>query len=242
MSLVLALVASPAVAQCRQALLLALDVSGSVDQREYRLQLDGVAAAISDPAVQEALLLMPAAPVRLAVMEWSGPAFQRIILPWRAVTDAADIATIATQLRSTERMQADLSTAIGSTLLRGTTEMAGQRDCWRRVIDVSGDGKSNTGPQPQSVASALGDIIVNGLVIGEAVPTAGEGRSPGLAELTAYYRAYVLHGDESFLETAYGFEDFEAAMIRKLLRELQVVAISRAEGSIPRLTPYSDLR
>ncbi|WP_407492204.1 DUF1194 domain-containing protein [Pseudooceanicola sp. MF1-13] len=229
---VVSLITGAAQAQCRQALLLALDVSGSVDSREYRLQLDGLAAALTDPAVQEALLLMPSAPVRLAVMEWSGPEFQRVILPWREVRDASTVSQIAATLRATQRVEADLSTAIGATLLRGAGEMAKQTDCWRQVIDVSGDGKTNTGPLPQTIAPSMGDIIVNGLVIGEAVPTAGEGRNPGLAELSAYYRAYVLHGEEAFLETAYGFEDFEAAMIRKLLRELQVVAVSDARPEI----------
>ncbi|MFC6686684.1 DUF1194 domain-containing protein [Jhaorihella thermophila] len=64
----------PAAAACRHALALGLDVSGSVDGREYRLQLDGLAAALRDPRVKQALLAMPAAPVRIAVFEWSGPA------------------------------------------------------------------------------------------------------------------------------------------------------------------------
>lgn len=228
LGLVASLWAGAAAASCRQALLLALDVSGSVDAREYRLQLDGLAAALVNPQVIAAFEAMPQAPVRLAVMEWSGPGFQRMILPWREVTGAADLVSVAGVLRGTARVEADFSTAIGSALLRGAAEMAGQSECWRQVIDVSGDGKSNTGPTPGPVSEGMGEVTVNGLIIGEAVPTAGEGRSPGIGELVAYYRAYVLHGPDAFTETANGFEDFEAAMVRKLLRELEIVAVSEA--------------
>jgi len=75
--------ASPAAAQmCRQALALGLDVSGSVDRDEYRLQLDGLAAALGDPDVMDALLYQSDAPVRLAIYEWSDPTQDRIILGW----------------------------------------------------------------------------------------------------------------------------------------------------------------
>jgi hypothetical protein len=213
-----------ALAQCRQALMLALDVSGSVDQREYRLQLDGLAGALLDPAVSAAFLALPDAPVRLAVMEWSGEGFQRIVLPWTDVTDAATLTGIAVHLRATQRVKADLSTGLGAALRRAGDEVLAQGDCWRQVIDVSGDGKSNTGPLPGGVD--IDGVTVNGLVVGEAVPTAGEGRTPEIGELVAYYRAYVLRGADAFVETAAGFEAFEAAMARKLLRELQVLAVS----------------
>lgn len=226
--LLIGLLAGPAQADCRQALLLALDVSGSVDALEYRLQLDGLAAALDDPQVRAAFLAMPDAPVRLMVMEWSGPDFQRRVVGWRDITGSEALGGVIATLRGTGRAEADLSTAIGSALIRGGAEVQAQADCWRRVIDVSGDGKSNVGPLPGSVGTPLSGVTVNGLVIGEKVPTAGEARFPEIGELTAYYRAYVLRGEGAFLETAYGFEDFEAAMERKLLRELQVVAVSEA--------------
>jgi hypothetical protein len=215
-------------ASCRQALLLALDVSGSVDAREYRLQMDGLAGALLDPQVVAAFEAMPGAPVRIAVMEWSGEGFQRIIQPWTDVADAAALVGVAARLRGTARVAAPLSTAIGAALRRAGTEVRAQAECWRQVIDVSGDGKSNTGPLPGAIGAPLDGVTVNGLVIGEAVPTAGEGRTPEIGELVAYYRAYVLRGEDAFVETAAGFEAFEAAMVRKLLRELQVVAVSDA--------------
>lgn len=232
------LCAPPAQAQCRQALMLALDVSGSVDRREYRLQLDGLANALRDPQVAAAFAAMPDAPVRLSIMEWSGPAFQRIVLPWTDVTGPSVLDRIVARLHGTARVEADLSTAIGSALLRAGAEVRAQGDCWRRVIDISGDGKSNVGPLPGSIRQPLDGVTVNGLVIGDAVPTATEGRSPEIGELVAYYRAYVLRGDAAFVETAAGFEAFEDAMVRKLLRELQVLAVSEVQD--PRTAATAD--
>ena len=230
--LAILLVPGHAMAECRQALMLALDVSGSVDEREYRLQLDGLARALNDPQVVAAFEAIPNAPVRLSVIEWSGPGFQRVVLPWTDVTDRAALNGIILRLRGTTRVEGELSTAIGSALLMAAREVQAQGDCWRRVIDVSGDGKSNVGPLPGSIGAELDGVTVNGLVIGEAVPTAGEGRSPEIGELVAYYRAYVLRGDDAFLETAAGFEAFEAAMVRKLLREMQIMAVSQAKPEL----------
>ncbi len=209
-------------AACRQALALGLDVSGSVDAVEYRLQLDGVAAALEHPEVRAALLAMPQAPVRLVVFEWSGPQDQRRILDWVEVRDGAVLADIAGRLRAVQRAAMEPSTAIGSAKAFGAQLLAGQGGCWKRTLDVSGDGKSNTGPRPQEVP--VGDVIVNGLVIG--TPARGDKATPGIGELSSYYNAYVIEGDEAFVETALGFEAFEAAMVRKLKRELQVLAVS----------------
>ncbi|WP_421905466.1 DUF1194 domain-containing protein [Mameliella sp.] len=205
-------------AACRQALALGLDVSGSVDAAEYRLQLDGLAGALQDPEVMGALLAMPEAPVSVAVFEWSGPGSQRIVAPWRRIEGPADVADLATLLRATQRGQLGQSTAIGAAKRFGAALLAEQGRCWRRVLDLSGDGKSNTGPRPQD--SRPGGITINGLVIGAS------GDANGIGALASYYRAYVIAGADAFVETALGFEAFEAAMVRKLKRELQVLAVS----------------
>ncbi|MDJ0823611.1 MAG: DUF1194 domain-containing protein [Paracoccaceae bacterium] len=214
--------AGMAEAACRQALALGLDVSGSVDAIEYRLQLDGVAAALQHPEVRAVLLTMPQAPVRLAVFEWSGPQDQRVILDWVAVSDAEVLAGISDRLRRVQRAPLEPSTAIGAAKAYGARLLAGQSGCWKRTLDLSGDGKSNTGPRPQEVP--VGDVTVNGLVIG--TPARGDKATPGIGELSSYYNAYVIEGDESFVETALGFEAFEEAMVRKLKRELATLAVS----------------
>ena len=223
----LVLLAGAAAADCRQALALGLDVSGSVDAREYRLQLDGLAAALTSAQVRARLLEPAGAPVRLAVFDWSGPATQRLILPWTAIDGEAALEDIAARLRATERIVGEQSTALGVATTYGLDLLAGQRGCWRRTLDLSGDGPTNAGPRPQDLPDPPADVTINGLVIG-AIPEAGDDRAADLRELGAYYEAYVIRGAGAFVEMALGYEDYEAAMRRKLLRELAALAIGSA--------------
>lgn len=221
--------AGTAEAACRQALALGLDVSGSVDPREYRLQLDGLAGALENPEVQAALFAMPAAPVRIAVFEWSGPKDQRLTLPWTVIDSPAALATATATLRATTRGPGDPSTAIGAAELYGAGLLGQAEGCWKRTLDLSGDGKSNTGPEPRNISrQSLGEITVNGLVVGDSPESVGDRRQADIAELSAYYRAWVIKGPDAFVEAALGFEDFEAAMVRKLKRELEGLVLSRA--------------
>lgn len=221
------LLASPAHAICRQALALGLDVSGSVDALEYRLQLDGLAAAFDDPNVAQAVLGHPGAPIRLVVFEWSVPGTERIIIPWTEITHPSDLAQIQSELRQTDRAEVGTSTGLGPALLFGTQLLSEQSRCWVRTLDLSGDGKANIGIAPQAIEMSPDWLIVNGLVIGADDPRPGDARQVQIGELVAYYRAHVIRGSDAFVETALGFTEFEAAMERKLLRELAVLAIGR---------------
>ena len=224
----LAMFATAPRADCRQALALGLDVSGSVDSAEYRLQLDGLAGALSHPEVKEALLAMPAVPVNLLIYEWSGPDFQRLLLDWTAITNATQLENITTRLRQTRRADADVTTALGAALRYGLAQLNQRPDCWKRTLDISGDGKSNTGPHPETISrlALVDQITVNGLVIGAPPRFFGDTDTVQIGELSAYYHAYVLAGPDAFVETALGFEDFEVAMVRKLKRELMGLSLS----------------
>jgi hypothetical protein len=219
--LVLALLAGRVDAGCRQALALGLDVSGSVDATEYRLQADGTAAALQDPEIVAAFLAAPAHPVRLAVFEWSGPRAQVVVQGWVSVTDRSVLQAVADRLRRRSLQQADRRTALGQAKAFGIALLEEQKDCFRRTLDLSGDGKSNTGPHPRVIPA--NGVTVNALVVGQ--PEAPWQRSPGIGELSAYYNAHVIDGPDSFVETALGFADVESAMIRKLRREVQARAI-----------------
>ncbi len=221
---------APAAAQeCRQALALGLDVSGSVDDTEYRLQLDGLAHAIDHPEIRAALFAMPSAPVRLAVYEWAGQGSERILLPWTPVESPDALDRIIATLRMTQRRPTRLSTALMDAQRFGAALLAEQAECWKRTLDISGDGKSNEGPAPYLVdrAAFLQGITVNGLVIGSDNPAPGDQRAVQIAELLAYFEAYVLFGPDAFAETALGYPEFQEAMVRKLKRELEGVALSR---------------
>jgi hypothetical protein len=217
-----------AIAQCRQALALGLDVSGSVDKEDFRLQRNGLVAALEHPDVRDALLSTPAIPVRLAVYEWSGPTYQRIIVEWTPITGPDAIARITDRLRSDPRRGVPPATALGTAMAFGATLLDQQPQCWKHTLDISGDGKHNAGPHPRDVQAVLAasGLTVNALVIGADAPADGDRRQVQIGELASYFRAWILTGQDAFLETALGFEDYEAAMIRKLTRELQAVVVS----------------
>jgi hypothetical protein len=217
-------------AECRQALALGLDVSGSVDAREYRLQIDGLAAALDAPAVRQALTIYPAAPVDLLVYEWSGPEDPTVILPWTTVSHEAVLNAIIGQLRSTQRRQGTPGTALGLAMREGVAHLAERSQCWKRTLDLSGDGKSNLGPRPVDIKPEIEPIgiTVNALVIGADAPSFGDARAQEIGALARYFQANVIVGADSFVETAIGFEDYADAMARKLERELETLMFSDA--------------
>ena len=224
LALIFALIALPGTgwATCRQALSIGLDISGSVDATEYRLQVDGLAGALLSNDVQQAFMAMPGAPVRLHIFEWGGMGTQRDLVGWIDITDAATLQDIANTLQATTRRPRQIQTALGVAMLYGAEALNRQRDCWRRTLDLTGDGKSNQGPRPREVHDLpeMSDITINALVIGGAA-----GGSDALSGLTAYFGAEVVRGPDAFIETALGFAAFQDAMERKLLKELQTFAI-----------------
>jgi hypothetical protein len=214
-------------AQCRQALALGLDVSGSVDLREYRLQLDGLVAALNHPEVTSALFALPAAPVAILVYEWSGPADQAVIVPWTFIDSPDRLAGISLTLAQTERRSSAPGTALGDAMAVGAAFLDEKRDCWKRTLDISGDGHSNLGPRPRDVKGDIGraGITVNALVIGADSPVGADRRQADIAELSSYFRAEVIVGPDAFVQTALGYEDYARAMTAKLKRELQGAVI-----------------
>lgn len=221
--------ASAVEAECRQALALGLDVSGSVDQIEYRLQLDGLAQALVDAEVQAAFLQVPERPVRLLIYEWSGLYDQRVVLGWTTVTRSDQLSDIAAQLRNTRQAKAkDATTAISAAMLFGAAQLAQQSDCWQKTLDISGDGPANIGAHPDDLTDAqLGDVTINGLVIGPQSRSNTSKNLQNVKSLEGYYRSFVLHGPAAFAEVAQDHSDFAAAMRRKLVRELQLPSLSR---------------
>ncbi|WP_236545138.1 DUF1194 domain-containing protein [Tropicimonas marinistellae] len=204
---------------------LALDVSGSVDASEYRLQMDGLAWALEEPEVQAALLSMPAVPVVLSVYEWSGHGYQRVLVDWWTMQAERDVAAVADLLRETARREAPVSTAIGAALRFGQDRADEGPDCARRVIDISGDGRNNDGPRPQDARPHLSDMQVNALVIGPGYSTAFGAMAGETQGLLRYFRHHVIYGRGAFVELADGYTAFAEAMRRKLIRELDVIVL-----------------
>ena len=219
---------APAQAVCRLALALGLDVSGSVDATEYRLQLDGLAAALEHPETQDALFNMPGVTVALAVYQWGAPDQQQVLVGWTDMSGPSELLQVTARLRSADVRFTDPYTGLGAAMRFGAAMLAQRGDCWRHTLDISGDGPSNAGPHPDTVAmDTQAQITVNALVINP------NGRDNVTKDLTStrtlldHYRTHVLRGSGAFAETAQSFADFEAAMARKLLRELRPPALSQ---------------
>lgn len=228
----LALTAGQAAATdaCRQALAFGLDVSGSVDAREYRMQMGGLAQALGSDTVRAALLERIETPVEILVYEWSGPQDQQTLIPWARISDAATLEAVIAQLQTVQRRpESTPGTALGVAMIRGAQHLAQRSHCWRQTLDISGDGKSNLGPRPRNVKTMLAatNITINALVIGADDPTSGDIRQGDIAELSAYFRAEVIIGPDAFIEVALGFDDYASAMEIKILRELNGLVLSR---------------
>lgn len=193
---------------CEVALMLAVDVSGSVDPDEYRIQMDGLAAGLLDRSVSAALV---GGQSKLALMQWTGTNRQEVVIGWTTMHDDADVLAFANEVVATPRVWRNFSTAIGEALVLSLPHFAQVPECARHVIDISGDGPSNEGRVPRSVwpALAAAGITVNALVIEASIPG-----------LTKYFESDVITGPGAFAATANTFDDYPEEIVRKLLREL----------------------
>lgn len=200
---------------CRLALVLALDVSSSVNESEYLLQTEGLAGALEDEDVQNAILL-GAGKVALSVFEWSGRREQAEVLAWTMVDTPQDLLSAADRIRRHGRAIAGSLTAIGNAADFAAGQLASAPQCARQVVDVSGDGVTNDGLPVQAAYQdpAFAAVTVNGLVIGTD------------HKVLDHYRMAVLHGPGAFLVEAANFEDFARAMKEKLIREAAVFQVS----------------
>lgn len=231
------LFSAPAHAACRHALVLALDISGSVNAEEYLHQANGLANALLSPEIQELILAGGSDPVEIAVFEWSSEKHQDMIVDWTPLTDPQTIARVAERIRAHRKNRATLKTAIGSALNFARLLLEERKSCWRRTIDVSGDGKNNDGPRPQWIYenAPFEGIVVNALVVSLEDH---DGREDGISsdpqgadkrkELQAYYNTEVVYGPDAFSIVALGYADYERAMRIKLIRELSPLTLSQA--------------
>lgn len=194
---------------CETALLLAIDVSGSIDAGEYALQGRGLAEALSDPEIADVLVQ---GQVALAVVHWSGVGAQALVHPWQRMLDRGDVASFAGAVRVQPRAFAASDTAVGQAISFSAAQFAAVPDCRRRVIDISGDGPENAGftvGRARQTAQAQG-IEINALAIEDM------GNS---APITSFYRRWAITKG-GFAITARGLRDYPRAIREKLLREL----------------------
>lgn len=195
---------------CDTALVLMVDVSNSVDVAEYRLQTDGMAAALRDPRIVDEMVR---GQVAVAVVQWSGAREQALSIPWERVRTALDAQSLATRAQDMERAFILSDTAPAEAVYFALDLFAEVPDCKRKVIDVSGDGTPNAGSDVRAARAAAerAGVTINGLAI----------ESMGLA-ITGFYRNALITRD-GFVMTARTHRDYPPVIRAKILREISRV-------------------
>lgn len=204
-------------------LVLAADVSRSIDEQEFALQRQGYAAAIADPRVIRVMTGGKRGAVALTYFEWSGVGAQRTIVDWTRIDDGEAAIDFGARLLAAPRPFA-ASTALGEAIAWSMGEFARcPFAADKRTLDVSGDGTNTSGMMPDNardLAVAAG-VTINALVILSAEPTMWNPHHthpPG--GLDEYFRRHVIGGSGAFAMTVQGFDTFGYAMVNKLTREV----------------------
>lgn len=209
------------------ALVLAVDVSSSIEASERRFQREAYAAALKDPRVARMALGGPTGGVAIAYMEWSGRRYQRVHVPMRVLTSPDDLAAFADEILAIEDRPNDpmyyQATAVGDALIAAEVEMS-ERGLLARdyVIDISGDGVVNDGlavnPAREHVLSR--GLVVNGLPI-ELTSAPGTSQETTTQEVVSrFYADCVIGGPGAFHLVARGFGDIRETLIMKLMLEM----------------------
>ncbi len=199
-------------------LVLAIDCSYSVDAGEFELQRTGLAQAFINPAVLAAILAGEHKAIGVTVVEWSGAGTQAVVVPWTTVHDAASAVALAARIGAVPRLTQEGATSISSMIEFGLALFDANRLAGvRRVIDISADGRNNTGRRIGAVAplAMILGVTVNGLAILNEIPT-----------LDFYFEQQVISGPDAFVMEANDYEHYAVAILRKLIREIGYPAVS----------------
>ncbi|WP_424811628.1 DUF1194 domain-containing protein [Roseococcus sp. YIM B11640] len=203
-------------------LVLAVDVSRSVDAEEQEMQFNGYAAAFRDPRLIEAMMRGPIGSIACTFFTWSDWNIQEHLVPWMKLDSPAAAERFAQALDAAPR-RTHLYTSISGAMDFASGLFGQGFEGTRRVVDISGDGINNSG---RDVNLAREDalnkgIVLNGLAVLDRTPP-----PPGLGAmqpLDEYYRERVIGGPGAFLMVAEGFESFEQAVRRKIIREVAAI-------------------
>jgi len=204
------------------ALVLAADCSGSVHAEHYALQQRGYAEAFRNRQVIQAIRSGVTGAIAITYFQWSGYSLQTLVVPWTILRSDAEIASFATTMERADRMIFGGGTSptgaikFGHRLLEKSPVTAA-----RRVIDISGDGRNNTGPAPAEArdAAVAAGITINGLPILHMEP-----------DIDTYYEQHVIGGPGAFIVPARDYTSFEAAVRRKLILEIAGTIVSPQRG------------
>lgn len=194
------------------ALIIALDCSASVSLESFGLMASGCAAGLRDEAVAAGLLGGPLGASLCALLIWSGPGAQEVMVEWTRLSTPAALRALAEEVENVPRTIRAGATAIGDALRAcEALLLAAPAGATRVVIDMVGDGKSNQGVLPHVMRDRLvaGGVTINGLCVLHEE-----------ADLLVHYQAEVIGGPGAFAMTCRDFGEFEEAMRQKLRREI----------------------
>ncbi|MDR3376346.1 MAG: DUF1194 domain-containing protein [Ancalomicrobiaceae bacterium] len=201
------------------ALVLAVDISYSMDVAEQRLQRDGYIQALNAPDVLAAIAAGPNHRIAVTYVEWAGPSDQTVLIPWRIIDGPGSARAVTDELAAKPYRRAARTSIAGALSYSASLFDAFGGDVARRVIDVSGDGPNNAGPP---VTEARAGVVARGIVI-NGLPIIWRRNVPGLMDidnLADYYEACVIGGDSAFAIPVKTHETFSAATRLKLLQEV----------------------
>jgi hypothetical protein len=193
------------------ALVLAIDCSFSVDHGEFRLQMEGLGKALQHPSVIAAIKQGPNQRIAILAMQWSDNDNQKVVLPWTSISSTEEAIGVGQALQATPRQLAEGGTSIGNALSAANAALASAPSADRKVIDVSTDGRNNMGPAlgPVRDQIVLGGVTINALAITNEVPT-----------LHIYAEKQIAGGDGNFVIKANRYEEYGAAILKKLVKEI----------------------
>jgi Protein of unknown function (DUF1194) len=215
-------------------LVLAMDVSRSMDQAKFQLQRQGYAAAISNSQVLKAITSGPYQKIAICFIDWSGPFEQKLVIDWSIIDSPAAASRFADLIVEAPRSFYN-STSIGSAIDFAAAQIArAPFEAERHAIDVSGDGTNNAGRDVRFFRdrAVANDIIVNGIVILTDIQFAqnpAHTNPPGGIE--KYYRDNVIGGPGSFVMVAEDYNSFGRAMVKKLIAEIATDSAQRRSAS-----------
>lgn len=207
-------------------LVLAVDVSRSVDGEEMEMQMRGYAEAFRDPRLAEGIAGGPLGAIAVTLFTWSDWNIQHTLVPWMRLDGAASCEGFARALDGASR-ETYLYTSISGAMDYAAAQFGQRFEGLRQVVDISGDGVNNSGrPLAAARAETLGKgIVINGLAVLDRSPQPAA-LLAGLPPVDEYYRDEVIGGPGAFLMVAEGYESFAGAVRRKIIREIAAIPAS----------------
>ena len=193
------------------ALVLAIDCSFSVDSREYEVQMRGLGQAFMNEAVKRAIAQGVRQRIAVTAVQWSDERNQKVVVPWTIVSGGADAEELGRIFANTQRQLTEGGTSLSTALTFSAALLAAAPSAERMVIDVSTDGRNNSGPPVAPVRNRIvaQGITINGLTILNEWPT-----------LNTYFEGNVAGGPGHFVIPANDYDAYAQAILRKLVREI----------------------